>query len=262
MQAVKIRTMSINRKSSSRSSIKRMIIFWGGVIIFLAVLYLSVKYTVNSVRYTFFPVKEMIFVGNKHIADNDLKLIMELKGNEGLFELSTAELSEKLLKSPWIKSVSFRREFPNKFLVRVEETLPSAILEMNGRTHFIDDRGNLLQELKADSSVFLPIISGNIFKNSQTLSSTLELVRVIKEKGFINVKERIEIIIPPGSKPEEIAMQVDGTLIKIGYGEYENKIEKLLELEDEIARRGIPVDYIDLRFSKRVVVKPVNEVVK
>jgi hypothetical protein len=35
-----------------------------------------------------------------------------------------------------------------------------------------------------------------------------------------------------------------------------------MELEEEIKSRRIPVDYIDLRFANRVVVKPVNEVIR
>ena len=57
-------------------------------------------------------------------------------------------------------------------------------------------------------------------------------------------------------------MQVDGMLVKVGHGEYEEKLQRLLELEDEIMRRGIPVDYIDLRFANKVIVKPINEVIR
>ena len=62
--------------------------------------------------------------------------------------------------------------------------------------------------------------------------------------------------------PEDISMQVDGMLVKVGHGEYEEKLQRLLELEDEIMRRGIPVDYIDLRFANKVIVKPINEVIR
>ena len=38
---------------------------------------------------------------------------------------------------------------------------------MNGRTFFIDDKGNRLEELKGEAIPFLPVISGDPFKTAQ-----------------------------------------------------------------------------------------------
>ncbi|MBI4690130.1 MAG: FtsQ-type POTRA domain-containing protein [Nitrospirae bacterium] len=224
-------------------------------------MYFGIKYTIRS-SYVFFPVKEIVFSGNKHLTGSELKVMMGLKGNESLIGLSGKVLAANLLKSPWVKAVGFRKDFPQRFQVRIEEAAPLALLEMNNRTFFIDDKGNLLEEIKSDSISFLPVISGDPFKNSSSFSEVLNLVKVIKGSNFINTKDRIEIIIPKGSGPEDISVRIDGILAKIGYGEYEAKLERLLELEDEIMRRGLPVDYIDLRFANRVIVKPINEVIR
>lgn len=224
--------------------------------------YWGAKYSIDTARKTLFPVKEIVFSGNKHISESELKAIMGINGNESLLGLSSKELEGRLLKSPWIKAVSFRKDFPHRFTVRIEESMPYALLEMNGRTFFVDDKGNMLEELKGESIPFLPIISGDPFKNSSVFPEVLNLVRTMKDKGFIAVKDRIEIIIPHGAGPEDISMQVDGMLVKVGHGEYEEKLQRLLELEDEIMRRGIPVDYIDIRFANKVIVKPINEVIR
>lgn len=224
--------------------------------------YWGAKYAIDTACKTLFPVKEIVFSGNKHISESELKAIMGINGNESLLGLSSKELEGRLLKSPWIKAVSFRKDFPHRFTVRIEESMPYALLEMNGRTFFVDDKGNMLEELKGESIPFLPVISGDPFKNSSVFPEVLNLVRTMKDKGFIAVKDRIEIIIPHGAGPEDISMQVDGMLVKVGHGEYEEKLQRLLELEDEIMRRGIPVDYIDIRFANKVIVKPINEVIR
>jgi len=51
-------------------------------------------------------------------------------------------------------------------------------------------------------------------------------------------------------------------VIRMGQGDYERKLSRLLALEDEIKKRQIAVDYVDLRFANRVVVKPISEVVR
>ncbi|MDO9287324.1 MAG: FtsQ-type POTRA domain-containing protein [Thermodesulfovibrionales bacterium] len=258
-----MRTKKMNKQSSAQKTGKRRwLLKLGMLILLVGGIYFGGRYVFNVVSHTMFPVKEIVFSGNKHLTDNELKAIMGLKENEGLIGISSRDLSAKLLKSAWVRSVSFRKDFPHRLLVRIEESAPYALLEMNGRTFFVDDRGNLLEEIKGDSVPFLPVISGDPFKNSDTFSEALNLVKAMKGKGFINMKGRVEVIMPKGAGPEDISMQVDGTLVKVGYGEYEEKLGRLIELEDEIRKRGIPVDYIDLRFANRVVVKPISEVIR
>ncbi len=253
----------INKQGAApRTKKRRCLLKLFALVLLITGAYWGAKYAIDTARKTLFPVKEIVFSGNKHISESELKVIMGINGNESLLGLSSKELEARLLKSPWIKAVSFRKDFPHRFTARIEESMPYALLEMNGRTFFIDDKGNMLEEFKGEAIPFLPIISGDPFKNSSVFSDVLNLVRTMKDKGFIAVKDRIEIIIQHGAGPEDISMQVDGMLVKVGHGEYEEKLQRLLELEDEIMRRGIPVDYIDLRFANKVIVKPINEVIR
>ncbi|TAL23810.1 MAG: FtsQ-type POTRA domain-containing protein [Nitrospirae bacterium] len=258
-----MRTKKINKQASAPKTGKgRWLLKLGMVVLLLAGIYFGGIYMFNIISRSMFPVKEIIFSGNKHLTDNELKAIMGLKENEGMIGISGRALSARLLKSAWIRSADFRKDFPHRLLVRLEEAMPYALLEMNGRTFFVDDRGNMLEEIKGDSIPFLPVISGDPLKNNDAFSEALNLVKVMKGKGFINAKGRVEVIIPKGAGTEDISMQIDGTLVKVGYGEYEEKLGRLIELEDEIRKRGIPVDYIDLRFANRVVVKPISEVIR
>lgn len=256
------RNKRISKQASKTKTNKSRWLLKTGILIILIVgVYFGMRYVFHLAGRTLFPVKEIVFYGNKHLTDSELKGIMGLKGNEGLLGISSKEFSAKLLRSPWVKSVSFRKDFPDRFLIKIEEAVPFALLMRKGRTFFVDDAGDLLEEVKNDTIPFLPIISGEPFKDKASFLEALDLARAVKVKGLINLKNRIEIIVPPAGS-EDISMQADGAFIKVGSGDYEDKIERLLELEGEIARRGIPVDYIDLRFANRVVVKPVNEVIR
>jgi cell division septal protein FtsQ len=59
-----------------------------------------------------------------------------------------------------------------------------------------------------------------------------------------------------------MSVNVDGIVVKIGEGDYEDKLARLADIEEEIKSRNIAVDYIDLRFANRVLVSPVNAVIK
>ena len=104
-----------------------------------------------------------------------------------------------------------------------------------------------------------PVITGDPFGEKEVFSEAIRLAKAIKETGLLAKKDHVEII---AHKPEELAANLDGILVKVGVGEYHEKLGRLMDLEEEIKRRHIPVDYIDLRFANRVVVKPVSEVIK
>lgn len=231
------------------------------VVIFLLVsaLVITVSVYISGTIRSVFPIKHFVFSGNKHLTDDELKILAGLYGGEGLITISSKEVSQRLLKSPWIKSVSLRKEFPETLSVVIEEAVPLALLDMNGHLFLIDDNGKLLEELKDEAVPFLPIITGDPFKEREGFSEALNLINVMKGKGLLLGKDHIEI---NAQRPQELAISIDGIIVKVGAGGYQEKLERLIELEDEIKRRNTAVDYIDLRFANRVILKPIKEVVK
>jgi cell division protein FtsQ len=216
-------------------------------------------YVISTAARSAFALKAVVFSGNVHLSDDELRTLAGLEGDESLLTLSSEDVYRKISATPWVRSVVVRKEFPDKLLIRVQETEPFALLDMKGRLFIVDERGKMLEELRESSMPFLPIISGDPFGDKEVFSEAIRLVRAIKETGLLARKNRIEII---AHKLNEIAVNLDGLVVKVGAGDYEEKLSRLTQLEEEIKNRQIPVDYIDLRFANRVVVKPVNEVVK
>lgn len=206
-----------------------------------------------------FPVREVVFYGNTHLSDGELRMMAGIDKNAGILRLSANGVSEKLLKSQWIKDISIRKELPYRILIKILEASPFAILELKGRSFLIDEKGRMLEEIKG-SVPFLPIITADPFRNRDNFMEALHLARVLRDRKIATERGRVEIIADKG--PEGISMVLDNVVIKIGCGDYEQKLQRLFQLEDEIRRRAIAVDYVDLRFANRVVVKPINEVVR
>ncbi len=206
-----------------------------------------------------FRVKEVELSGNEHLTDAEVMQIGGLKGKENLLALSNRKVYEHLKESPWIMAAAVRKEYPSKLLIRITETEPFALLDMKGKTFVVDDRGRMLEQLKENSVPFLPVILSDPYKEKEAFLEGVDLAKAMKTMGMLHRSQRIEII---AHKPQEIAANFDGVFVKIGAGEHEDKLARLLEIEEEIRKRNIPVSHIDLRFAKKVIVKPVNEVIK
>jgi len=206
-----------------------------------------------------FPLREIVFAGNTHLTDGELEGLAGLRKGENLLTLSSREVYEKLMKSHWIRSVIIRKELPHRLRIMITESEPFALLDMKRHLFIVDDRGELLEELKNSPIPFLPVITGNPFGDREVFLDAISLAKAIKMTGLLEEKDHVEII---ARKAEDLEVNLDGMLVKVGVGNYERKLRRLMDLEGEIKRRGIPVDYIDLRFANRVVVKTVHEVVK
>ncbi len=208
--------------------------------------------------YTFFPAREVVFYGNKHLRAEELKAMMGLRGYEDLFDLSSSRLASGLLRSPWVKSASVRKEYPSRLIVKIKEAEPLAILNSAG-LYLIDDEGRKLETIKGEPVTFLPVISSSGDLGPDALAGAVGLARAVRQAGVSG--RQVEITGLEAGK-ENITANIDGTAVRMGEGRYEEKLARFLELEAEIKKRWANVDYVDLRFANRVVVRPLKEEIK
>jgi cell division protein FtsQ len=203
-----------------------------------------------------FPIKHVAFIGNRHLTDDELRTLAGVRLNESLIIISGEKISKQLFRSPWVKSMSLMKELPDTLSITVKEAEPFALLDMNEHLFLIDEEGNLLEQLKGDAVPFLPVITGDPFKEKQGFSAALNLVGLMNHKGFLSEGDNIWIV---AHNAEELSVTIDDLVVKIGAGGYEKKLDRLARLEKEIKKMGVSVDYIDLRFSNRAIVKPVTD---
>lgn len=209
----------------------------------------------------YFAIREIILYGNNQLSDRDLMRIMGIQKSGNIFAVSSEELFTRLMGSPWIQDARLRKEFPGRLMVRVEESVPSALLRDDTGLSLIDRRGRVLEKLKGEAVPFLPIIMDPTSERAGAFNDALVLAAVVKDEGIAAETGTVEIgNFSQGA--ENITVTIRGLKARVGKGRYREKLARLFELEDEIKRRDINVDYVDLRFDDRVVVKPVSAVAK
>ena len=230
-----------------------------GFVVLPVLMVVAAIYMASGVVKSAFRVRSVVITGNEHLTDEELKTMAGLGNEENLISVSGSRISSKMMESPWIRSVAVRKEFPDRLLINISEAEPFALLDMKGKVFIVDDRGTMLEELRDIAVPFLPIISSNPFQEKGAFQEAIILAKAIKTTGLLSGKDHIEII---SHKTQEMSVNIDGTVVKVGEGEYEDKLARLADIEKEIKDRNISVDYIDLRFANRVLVSPVNEVVR
>jgi len=229
----------------------------GAVFVFIMAIVTGIGAYIYLHPDNIFPaINNVVFTGNKHLTDDELRELGGIGSHESLLTISSREVSKRLLKSPWVMSVNIKKEFPETLALEIKEVEPFALLDMNGHLFLIDENGKLLEEMKDSSIPFLPVITGDPFREERGFSDALKLAKIMNDRGFSLERDYIEIII---SKPHELKVTIDGTVVIMGSGMYKEKLERLIELEEHIKNSGILVDHIDLRFSDKAIVKPIKD---
>jgi cell division protein FtsQ len=209
-----------------------------------------------------FELHEVVFVGNSHLSDADMLRLMGVRMGRNLLNISSEEMAEGLMSSPWVREASLRKEFMHRIRVMVVEAEPVALLRNEGGTYLVDSEGKVLEQLSEQTETFLPlIIVRRAGDYGEAYVEALSLAQVVKEAGLLERHGRVEIVgLENGVKA--LSIRVDGVEVRVGHGEYRKKLARYFELSDDIRRRRIDVEYVDVRFANRVVVKPLTEMMR
>jgi len=249
-----LRSKGKKKKASAYRSGERIVIFLKRGIIFFSVLgTLLFGVFIFRVSANFMIISEIKVTGNHYLDREEVLSGAGLHNGMNLFRLDLDGVDKRLRQNPWIREAFLKKQFPYTLMIRIKEATPEALLSLHGRLFLIDNEGNVLQEIKDKVNRFLPVINIDPEKDHKGFKESLRLIEALDENGVLEMSNSVEI----GLESYGLFLKLDGEAIKIGYGGYQRKIQRWVELEPELRRMGMKIQYVDLRF-KDVVVKPLN----
>jgi cell division protein FtsQ len=198
-------------------------------------------------------IREINFYGNRHLSAGDLKSLLGCAEKSSFFSVSPGELYRRLKKSPWIKEALVRKDLSGRIDVHMTEAVAIGVLLLNDKSWLIDREGVRLEEIKQEQTYFLPVVRTDPDLNLDAYHEAVILAGILYDKKALAKSGNTEI---SGARPEDITVKVDDLIVKIGAGGFHEKLEKLNFAKNEIVKRGMKVEYVDIRFADRIVVKP------
>jgi cell division protein FtsQ len=208
---------------------------------------------IGAAAYEYLYIREINFYGNRHLSTDDLKKLMGCSEKSSFFSVSSGEIYRRLRQSPWIKEALVRKDLSGRIDVHLTESVAIGVLVLNDRSWLVDREGARLEEIKQEQTYFLPVIRTDPDLNTDAYHEAVILAGILYDKKAMAKSGNTEI---SGARPEDIIVKVDDLTVKIGSGGFTDKLEKLNFARDEITRRNMKVEYVDIRFADRIVVKP------
>jgi cell division septal protein FtsQ len=219
------------------------------IIIPIALTTLGVKWFIQN-----FHLRTVLVSGNYHLDEKDIVESSGIRKGESLMDIRFSVIDKKLKENAWIREVALRKQFPGTLVIKVEEAVPKVLLRSKKRLYLLSGDGKILERIKGDLTPFLPVIKDISIKNTKGIREAIKLVDALSKKNVLDHRETIEI----GLESYGLKVNIDGELIKVGYGNYAAKFDRWVELEPEIREKGMPIQYVDLRFKDSVIVKPLK----
>ena len=190
-----------------------------------------------------------------------LALIGSLRGQNILMaDLETHR--QHLMASAWVKTATLRRVLPSTIEVSVEERDPVGLARVGGRLYLIDGDGTVIDEYGPQfAEVNLPIIDGVSPGTdgaideirAQLVSSLVAALEAVPELSSrisqINVEDPYDAVVLLNDGP---------TLIHLGHEQFTERLWEYLELAPALRAHVADIDYVDLRFDRRVFIRPVE----
>jgi len=181
-----------------------------------------------------------------------------------IFFLDLNKLKERIeLLHPEFKGILIRRLLPNKLIV--QGSLRKAIAQIRSdRYYLVDDEGVLLPNIKNFPDRQLPIITGigiNLAKASRADFSEFEKDKLDKALEVINEASANESL--SGYKLKVVDVTDPGNVsffltsanieIKIGNSDFQNRLEVLSTVLEQMNSDIDSFKYIDLRFEDPII---------
>jgi cell division protein FtsQ len=172
-------------------------------------------------------------------------------------------VQERVHKNLFVKSVSVKREVPNRIVLSIVERVP-IVAAVVGRVHYLDDEGYILPPAELGDIMDLPVITGTLYKTDFTPGNQVGSLSIQEAVGIAAVAQgigdelfrRISEIRIDGNKNLIFYTAEYGVPVIFGHGDTDMKLLKFNTFWEEfvIYRGPQELKYVDLRFNDQVVV--------
>lgn len=211
------------------------------------------------------PVEHVIVRGNQNISSGEVLALLDPLHGANILTIELEAHRERLLTSGWVRDATLRRVLPATIEVMITEREPIGLFRIASQLYLIDPTGAVIDEYRPQFAAFrLPVIDGLEMRNPR--GSAIDRARThlaARLMGALTARpdlaELVSQVDVTDASDAVVLLSGDATLLHLGEERFVERLDRYLELAQAL-RNAVPdMDYVDLRYDKRVYVRPVGE---
>ncbi len=230
-------------------------------IVLTCVLALGIPYAAwmvyrHLVEIDYFVPRSISIQGNVRVTD---ALILDASGLQidgaNLFETDVHTVEASIETLPWIKQAQVRIHLPDEVSISVIEHEPLGIVQ-DAQLSIVDSEGHYIKTWGIGDDVMAPIVSivKPLSESAHAVVRAFELADKVTRRGYPHQIQEIHYDDATG-----YTLYTNTTEIRFGYDKFDERIERLMIVDDILESKNIVASYIlvDADTSlDRIVVKP------
>jgi cell division protein FtsQ len=241
------------RRNQRRIQVQRLLVVLrsAGVAIVLTVVGLwAWRHTQSDAR---FAVRTIEVDGAVHTPRAALEAVTRNYVGLNLFRIDIARVQKDLGGVGWVRRIDIEKKLPDTLRIKITERAPVALVRTGETLSYVDEEGAPFAELSprvGDDD--LPVITD---AHGEELARTVALLRELRSKDR-ELYSRVSEVWP--IPPRGFALY-DRALGAVVYANADDVANKWRNLYGVLAAENNPkIEYADLRFADRVIVKQVE----
>ncbi|MDO8987083.1 MAG: FtsQ-type POTRA domain-containing protein [Coriobacteriia bacterium] len=149
------------------------------LLVVVAVVLVIAVGSIALYRSSIFLITKVEVMGNTQLSANEVRTLAAASPKATLLRFPAKEVSQRVSDSPWVRSVSVTRDFPDTMRIRVTEFVPSALVDGGGDIFWLVDSSGwvIAQQPQETTSTLITIRDLESFEASAGERSTSEALR-------------------------------------------------------------------------------------
>jgi cell division septal protein FtsQ len=224
------------------------------IAIVAAVAFWAYRQTQSDAR---FAVRHIEITGVVHTQRTAIEAITSHYAGLNLFKIDIARVQNDLHSLAWIQRIAIEKKVPDTLRINILERVPVALAMSNGALQYVDASGVVCGELSpsiGDSD--LPVVRD---------ASGPELVRAVQFIDELRTKDpvvysRLGEVRPIAPRGFAIFDRDLAATVYANAGDVSTKFRDLYAIAQSEKLGRSQIEYADLRFDGRIVIKPVHSI--
>ncbi len=200
-----------------------------------------------------FTVQQLAIEGLNQTSREDIVKTLGFGEGTPIFNVDSITSKQRLEKLSWVREAKVMRFLPSTVHVVVEERIPFAVWQIDGKMRLIDVAGRVITPVAREDYPNLPLVVGKggptkvrelfalLNAHAELKSRVLAVVRVAERRWTLKLQNGVEIKLPE----ERIASALD----------------RLAELEQARGVLSADIKSIDFRLGDRISMRLTDEAV-
>lgn len=210
-----------------------------------------------------FAVRAVRVQGAVHVPATEIVALAAVRPGDRLAAVTPAEVGRRVLRHPRVAEAAVRTTRSGVVLVRVHERIPFAACPVEGHYLILDRTGVIIDD--QPSSLGLPVVAAADFT-----PAWIRLGDRIPSGGVHRALAALPMLprqaVTPGTRVRAqpdgdlVLLTPDGIVVRLGpLRGLEQRAALMEQILSSVRARGLGVEYLDLRFSGSVVMKPLPD---